>query len=79
MNSPKQLGEVLFDKLGLPTSGKKRSTSADVLEKLLGIHPIIADLLEFRKYQKLYSTYAEGLKKYIHPDGRIHTIYNQCA
>lgn len=79
INSPKQLGEVLFDKLGLPTSGKKRSTSADVLEKLLGIHPIIADLLEFRKYQKLYSTYAEGLKKYIHPDGRIHTIYNQCA
>lgn len=79
INSPKQLGEVLFDKLGLPASGKKRSTSADVLEKLLGVHPIIADLLEFRKYQKLYSTYAEGLKKYIHPDGRIHTIYNQCA
>lgn len=79
INSPKQLGEVLFDRLQLPTSGKKRSTSADVLEKLLGIHPIIADLLEFRKYQKLYSTYAEGLKKYIHPDGRIHTIYNQCS
>ena len=43
INSPKQLGEVLFDKLGLPASGKKRSTSADVLEKLLGEHPIIAD------------------------------------
>ena len=78
INSPKQLGEILFDKLQLPT-GKKRSTSADVLEKLAGMHPIIEDLLEYRKYQKLYSTYAEGLKKYIHPDGRIHTIYNQCA
>ncbi len=79
INSPKQLAEVLFDRLGLPHSGKKRSTSAEVLEKLRGFHPIIDDLLEYRKYQKLYSTYAEGLKKYIHPDGRIHTIYNQCA
>lgn len=77
INSPKQLAEVLFDKLGLP-SGKKRSTSADVLEKLMMLHPIIPCLLEYRKAQKLYSTYAEGLKKYIQEDGRIHTIYNQC-
>lgn len=78
INSPKQLAEVLFDKLELP-SNKKRSTSVDVLEKLQGFHPIIDDLMEYRKVQKLYSTYAEGLKKYIESDGRIHTIYNQCA
>lgn len=78
LNSPKQLAEVLFDKLGLP-GNKKRSTSVDVLEKLQGFHPIVDDLMEYRKVQKLYSTYAEGLKKYIGQDNRIHTIYNQCA
>lgn len=78
LNSPKQLAELLFDKLELP-SGKKRSTSIEVLEKLKGMHPIIEDLMEYRKYQKLYSTYAEGLKKSIFPDGRIHTIFNQCV
>lgn len=78
LNSPKQLAELLFDKLELP-SGKKRSTSIEILEKLKGMHPIIEDLMEYRKYQKLYSTYAEGLKKSIFPDGRIHTIFNQCV
>lgn len=78
INSPKQLGEVLFDDLALP-SGKKRSTSAEKLEKLIGIHPIIEHILTYRKLSKLYSTYAEGLKKYIYKDGKIHTIYNQCA
>ncbi len=78
LNSPKQLGEVLFDELGLP-GGKKKSTSADKLEKLVGIHPVIEHILTYRKLSKIYSTYAEGLKKYIHKDGRIHTIYNQCA
>ncbi|MCH4206848.1 MAG: DNA polymerase I [Solobacterium sp.] len=78
INSPKQLGEVLYDDLQLPT-GKKRSTSADVLEQFIGVHPIIEHLLVYRKLQKLYSTYAEGLQKYISKDGRIHTIYNQCA
>ena len=78
VNSPKQLAEFLFDELKLPVN-KKRSTSVEVLEKLLGTHPIIEDLMEYRKVQKLYSTYAEGLKKSIFPDGRIHTIYNQCV
>ena len=78
INSPKKLGEILYDKLGLP-SGKKRSTAVDVLEKLRNAHPIIEYLMEYRKYQKLYSTYAEGLKKYIHTDGKIHTKYNQCV
>ncbi|MDO5085801.1 MAG: DNA polymerase, partial [Erysipelotrichaceae bacterium] len=76
LNSPKQLAEVLFDKLQLP-SNKKRSTSQDILEKLIGKHPIIEDILLYRKYSKLYSTYAEGLKKYVGSDLKIHTIYNQ--
>ena len=78
INSPKQLAEVLFDKLNLPAN-KKRSTAVDVLENLQSAHPIVSLLIEYRKYQKLYSTYAQGLKKFIHPDGRIHTVYNQCV
>ncbi|MCR4951711.1 MAG: DNA polymerase I [Solobacterium sp.] len=78
LNSPKQLAEVLYDDLGLP-SGKKRSTSADVLEKFAGMYEIIDHILVYRKLSKIYSTYAEGLKKYIQKDGRIHTLYNQCA
>lgn len=78
INSPKQLSEVLYDDLGLP-SGKKRTTSAEKLESLSGIHPIIDHILTYRKLSKIYSTYAEGLKKYIQKDGKIHTIYNQCA
>lgn len=78
INSPKQLGEVLFDQLMLP-SGKKTktgwSTNADVLEKLRGKHPIIEQVLEFRMLTKLKSTYADGLLKVISPDGRIHTSF----
>ena len=76
INSPKQLATVLYDELGLK-AGKKRSTAADVLEKLVHAHPIIPLLLEHRKYQKIYSTYAVGLAKHILPDGKIHTIFNQ--
>lgn len=79
--SPKQLSEVLFDKLELPHGKKKTangySTSADVLEKLIGFHPVIEKILEYRNFTKLNSTYLEGLEKYILKDGKIHTIYKQ--
>ena len=78
INSPRQLGEVLFDDLQLP-SGKKTktgwSTNADVLEKLQGKHPIIRDILDYRTLTKLKSTYADGLLKVISADGRIHTSF----
>ena len=78
INSPKQLGQVLFDELMLP-SGKKTktgwSTNADVLEKLQGKHPIVDQVLEYRMLTKLKSTYADGLLKVISPDGRIHTNF----
>lgn len=78
INSPKQLGEVLFERLMLP-SGKKTktgwSTNADVLEKLRGKHPIIDMILEYRMLTKLKSTYADGLLKLIDADGRIRTCF----
>ncbi|MEG1638988.1 MAG: DNA polymerase, partial [Erysipelotrichaceae bacterium] len=77
INSPKQLASVLFDELGLKAN-KKRSTAVDVLEKLASSHPVIPLLMEQRKVQKLYSTYAIGLSKHVLKDGKIHTIFNQC-
>ena len=78
INSPKQLGEVLFEELMLPAGKKTKtgwSTNADVLEKLIGKHPIITDILDYRMLTKLKSTYADGLIKVISPDGRIHTNF----
>lgn len=78
INSTKQLGEVLFEKLNLPALKKTKrgySTNADVLEKLRPYHPIIDQILEYRKYTKLKSTYVDGLEKEIAPDGRIHTCF----
>ena len=78
INSPKQLGEVLFERLGLPSYKKTKtgySTSADVLEKLRGAHPIVGEVLEYRQYAKLKSTYVDGLLKVISPDGRVRTSF----
>ncbi len=80
INSPKQLGEILFDKLALPGGKKTKtgySTAADVLEKLAPDHIIVADVLEYRGLAKLKSTYAEGLSAYIGEDNRIHSTFNQ--
>jgi DNA polymerase-1 len=79
--SPKQLGEILFEKLELKGGKKSKtgvfSTSVEILEKLKGKHPIIEKILEYRLLSKLYTTYIEGLKQYILEDGKIHTIYTQ--
>ena len=78
INSPKQLGSVLFDELLLPYGKKTKtgwSTNADVLEKLQGKHPIVDEVLEYRMLTKLKSTYADGLLKVISEDGRIHTNF----
>ncbi len=78
INSPKQLGEVLFDRLMLPAGKKTKtgwSTNADVLEKLRGKHPIVQMVLDYRMLTKLKSTYADGLLKLIDPDGRIRTKF----
>ncbi|MFC4321049.1 DNA polymerase I [Litchfieldia salsa] len=81
VNSPKQLGVILFEKLNLPVVKKTKtgySTSADILEKLADQHPIIKYILDYRQLGKLQSTYIEGLLKVVHNDtAKVHTIYNQ--
>ena len=80
LNSPKQLGEILFGKLQIPGGKKTKtgySTAADVLEKLAPEYPMIADILEYRTLAKLKSTYADGLGTCIQEDGKIHTTFNQ--
>ena len=78
INSPKQLGVILFEKLGIPPVKKTKSgysTNAEVLEKLRPLYPIVNEILEYRQYAKLKSTYADGLLKEIRQDGRIHTNF----
>ena len=78
INSPKQLGEVLFERLQLPHGKKTKtgwSTNADVLEKLRWENPIVEEVLQYRQYAKFRSTYCDGLLKVIAPDGRIHTSF----
>ena len=80
VNSPKQLGEALFGKLGLPTGKKNKSgysTDAATLEHLRAYSPVVEDILQYRTYQKLNGTYVEGLLKVIGPDGRMHSTFNQ--
>ena len=81
INSPKQLGEILFDRLGLPVQKKTKSgysTNAEVLEAIAGYHPIVNAVLEYRQLTKLKSTYVDGLLKVINPsDDRIHSHFQQ--
>ena len=80
INSPKQLGEVLFERLSLPAKKKTKtgySTNAEVLESLRSYHPIINEILEYRKLTKLKSTYTEGLLRQVASDGKIHTTFLQ--
>ena len=80
INSPKQLGVILFEKMGMKGGKKTKtgySTSADILEKLAGDQPIVRDILEYRQLTKLKSTYADGLAGCIAKDGRIHSKFNQ--
>lgn len=80
INSPKQLGVILFEKLGMQGGKKTKtgySTSAEVLDKLAPEHPIVKDILEYRQLTKLKSTYADGLAGCIAEDGRIHSSFNQ--
>lgn len=77
VNSPQQLAVILFDKLGLPAA-RKRSTAVDVLEALRPHHPLPGKILEYRKFQKLKSTYVDAIPKLIHPGtGRIHSSFSQ--
>ena len=80
INSPKQLGVILFEKMAIPGGKKTKtgySTSADILEKLAKENPIVNDILEYRQLTKLKSTYADGLGAVIGKDGRIHSTFNQ--
>ncbi|MGE5415895.1 MAG: DNA polymerase I [Acidobacteriota bacterium] len=83
INSTRQLGQILFEKLGLPATKKTKtgySTNADVLEQLYDAHPIIALIMDYRSLSKLKSTYVDSLQQCIHPDtGRVHTIFKQAV
>ena len=80
ISSPKQLGAILFEKLGMPGGKKTKtgySTAAGVLEKLAPDYPVVDDILQYRAVTKLKSTYADGLTAFVASDGRIHTSFNQ--
>ncbi len=83
INSPKQLGDILFDTLGLKpknqkkTAGGQRSTKESELEKMIDMHPIIVDILRYRELQKMVSTYIDALPTYVKEDGRVHTTFIQ--
>ena len=80
LNSTRQLGDALFSKLGLPAKKKTKSgwsTNAETLESLRGVHPVIDHILLYRSYQKLNSTYVEGLLRVAGPDGRVHSVFSQ--
>ncbi len=77
IDSPKQVKEILFDKLKLPSGDKKNSTSIEVLKELVDVHPIVGAILQYRKYAKLLSTYVTSLTSHVYKDGKIHALFNQ--
>ena len=77
VDSPKQVGQILYEKLGLKSPNKKQSTSVDALKELMIYHPIVGEILTYRKYAKLLSTYVSGLVGHVYEDGKIHAIFNQ--
>lgn len=80
IQSPKQLGEILFDELQIPYPKKKKtsySTAREILDKIVGTHPIIEKIIDYRTLSKIYSTYIQGIKNNIKEDGKLHTIYTQ--
>lgn len=77
IDSPKQVGEILFNKLGLNIGGRKVSTSVEVLKELKDVHPIVDKILQYRKYAKLMSTYVTSLVGQVYEDGKIHALFNQ--
>ena len=77
IDSPKQVGEILYNKLHLADPSKGMSTSIDAMKYMLDKHPIVSEILLYRKYAKLISTYVDGLINHIHGDGKIHAIFNQ--
>ncbi len=77
LDSPKQVAVVIYDELKLKRKGKNNSTNSKILEQLANIHPFPALLLNYRKYQKLVSSYTSSLGKYVQKDGKIHAIFNQ--
>ena len=77
IDSPKQVGEILYGKMQLADPEKVKSTSVEELKKLVDKHPIASEILLYRKYAKLLSTYVDGLIQHIHGDGKIHAIFNQ--
>ena len=77
IDSPKQVGDILFNKLGLKPANKKLSTSVEVLKELADLHPIVPAILLYRKYAKLLSTYVTSLISQVYPDGKIHAMFNQ--
>lgn len=77
IDSPKQVGEILFNKLGLKTFSGKTSTSVEVLNEIKNLHPIVPAILLYRKYAKLLSTYVTSLSSHVYEDGKIHALFNQ--
>lgn len=77
IDSPKQVGEILYNKMKLADSAKGMSTSVEALKNIIDKHPIVSEILLYRKYSKLLSTYVDGLINHIHGDGKIHAIFNQ--